>query len=86
MKVSHKHILFIGLLMNISFSNSCLANTETIDADFLEFLVEMEEITGSGFNSWLEDTSEEANFTTPSIPSNTENNEQILQSNSNENN
>ena len=39
--------------------NIAQANDEEIDAEFLEFLADMEEVTGSGFDRWLEDDSED---------------------------
>ena len=41
--------------------NIAQANEEEIDDGFLEFLAEMEEVTGSGFDRWLEDESEDMN-------------------------
>ncbi len=36
------------------------ANEDQIDPDFLDFLIEMEEVTGDGFETWLEtDTQDE---------------------------
>ena len=42
--------------------NIAQANDEEIDAEFLEFLADMEEVTRSGFDRWLEDDSEDMNI------------------------
>ena len=49
-------IALVALLL--SFCTSANADTtEKISADFLEFLLEIEETTGDGFDAWLDDES-----------------------------
>ena len=48
-------LILISLLIQTVLMNTSTANDDEIDADFLEFLAEMEEATGSGFDSWLND-------------------------------
>lgn len=56
--IKAKHILW--MLFLLSFSANANQN-ESVDADFLEFLAEMEEVTGNGFNTWLESDETETN-------------------------
>ena len=60
MKVNYKRHVLLAILINAAFINIAYANEE-VDAEFLEFLAEMEEVTGSGFDRWLEDDSEDMN-------------------------
>ena len=60
MKVNYKRHVLLTILINAAFINIAYANEE-VDAEFLEFLAEMEEVTGSGFDRWLEDDSEDMN-------------------------
>ena len=61
MKANYKHHLLLTILINAAFINIAHANEDEVDAEFLEFLAEMEEVTGSGFERWLEDDSEDMN-------------------------
>jgi len=49
----------LSLLLVSAFSN-CHANQqeEELSIDFLEFLADMDEVTGDGFINWLKDESE----------------------------
>ena len=78
MKAKFKRHLLLVLLINAAFINIAHANEE-VDAEFLEFLAEMEEVTGSGFDRWLEDDSEDINLM------NTKAYDQYIQSKDNEN-
>jgi len=49
-------LIVISIILQMMVCNAAYANEDEIDADFLEFLADMEEITGSGFDAWLEDT------------------------------
>jgi len=64
MKANQKNafkLILISLLIQTVLMNTSSANDDEIDADFLEFLAEMEEATGSGFDSWLNDDDIEKN-------------------------
>lgn len=52
-----KSTLFILLMLSL-ISVEATANQEAISADFLEFLADMEEVTGDGFEDWLETDNE----------------------------
>ena len=62
MKANYKRHALLAILLNIAIMNIAQANDEEIDAEFLEFLADMEEVTGSGFDRWLEDDSEDMNI------------------------
>ena len=62
MKANFKRNVLLSLLINVAFITIAHANEKKVDAEFLEFLAEMEEVTGSGFDRWLEDDSEDANI------------------------
>ena len=50
------------LLLLILFTcTTAIANQEQIGPDFLEFLAEMEEVTGDGFETWLETENQDEN-------------------------
>jgi len=49
-------LIVISIILQMMVCNAANANDDEIDADFLEFLADMEEVTGSGFDAWLEDT------------------------------
>jgi len=56
MKAKRRHILFISLLCiypSLVIANDQDTSDDQVDADFLEFLADMEEATGSGFYAWL---------------------------------
>ncbi len=61
MKANYKHNALLAILLNVAIMNIAQSNEEEIDAEFLEFLAEMEEVTGSGFDRWLEVDSEDMN-------------------------
>lgn len=48
-------LVFVSFILQTMLINIANANDDEVDADFLEFLAEMEEVTGSGFDSWLND-------------------------------
>lgn len=54
-------ILFLILLLKVMATSSAKANEteEQVSSDFLEFLADMEEITGDGFESWLDSENEQ---------------------------
>ena len=79
MKAKYKHHVLLAIIINVAFINIAHANEEEVDAEFMEFLAEMEEVTGSGFDRWLEDDSEDTNIM------NTKEMGQNIQSNDNEN-
>ena len=62
MKANFKRNVLLSLLINVAFITIAHANEEEVDAEFLEFLAEIEEVTGSGFDRWLEDDSEDSNI------------------------
>ena len=52
-------LLFLLLFLNILLLTVAQADTsenQQPDADFLEFLAEMDEVTGDGFETWLTET------------------------------
>ena len=55
-------LLLLMLLMLVTAKLHADTNTkenqEEISSDFLEFIAEMEEVTGNGFENWLEDDNE----------------------------
>lgn len=55
MKVNYHILLFVLLLL----SSPAKSNTkqEDVNEDFLEFLAEMDEVTGDGFEQWINDES-----------------------------
>ncbi len=61
MKANYKRHALLAILLNVAIMNIAQSNEEEIDAEFLEFLAEMEEVTGSGFDRWLEVDSEDMN-------------------------
>lgn len=72
MKAKTKQLLLLMILLN-AISITTTQADEDVDAEFLEFLADMEESTGSGFDQWLEDTSVDSTKT------NTETDEQSIQ-------
>ena len=54
-------LILISLVLQTILINLAMANDDEVDADFLEFLAEMEEATGSGFDAWL-NTDDEDHF------------------------
>jgi len=52
-------LISIVLIIQAMTISTVAANDDEIDADFLEFLADMEEATGSGFEAWLNDDSED---------------------------
>jgi hypothetical protein len=62
MKVKHTLLLLLLFALLPTFANT--NNTDGIDSDFLDFLAEMEEVTGEGFENWLETDTEDENSTT----------------------
>lgn len=53
MKVRPTLLLLLILTLMTSKANAD-ENQEEISSDFLEFLADMEEVTGDGFENWLE--------------------------------
>jgi len=60
MKANSKHLLILALLLNTTPLATVYASDE-VDAEFLEFLADMEEVTGAGFDRWLDDGSLDTN-------------------------
>ena len=58
MKANFKYLVLLAIMLNALSINTIHANEE-VDAEFLEFLADMEEATGSGFDAWLNDDSED---------------------------
>ena len=56
MKAKTQQLIFLTILLNTISMTATQAN-EDIGAEFLEFLADMEESTGSGFDQWLDDAS-----------------------------
>lgn len=54
-------LLLISLILLTVILNTANANEDEVDADFLEFLAEMEEVTGAGFDAWLNDADVDKN-------------------------
>ncbi len=50
--------LLLLLLLNVT-ANANQEDTEEASADFLEFLADVEENTGDGFEAWLDENSNE---------------------------
>ncbi len=46
-------LMLISLVLQTILINLAMANDDEVDADFLEFLADMEEATGSVFDAWL---------------------------------
>lgn len=46
-------LMLISLVLQTILIHLAMANDDEVDADFLEFLADMEEATGSGFDAWL---------------------------------
>ena len=47
-------LLLLMMLMLLASKSSANQHQEEIDSDFLEFLADMEEVTGDGFENWLD--------------------------------
>ena len=62
MKVNFNRNVLLAIIISLAFITIAHANEEEVDAEFMEFLAEMEEVTGSGFDRWLEDDSEDTNI------------------------
>lgn len=58
MKVKKTLLLLVLVTCTTAIAN---ANQEQVDPDFLDFLVEMEEVTGDGFETWLETENQDEN-------------------------
>ena len=54
MKANNKKLILLAILLN-AISITATQADEGVDAEFLEFLADMEEATGSGFDAWLND-------------------------------
>jgi hypothetical protein len=55
MKANYLSLLFVLLLLSIPAKSD--TKQDDINEDFLEFLAEMEEATGDGFEQWIDDES-----------------------------
>jgi len=58
MKVNLKQLLLLTFILNAGVFNT--VHAEEVDEEFLDFLADMEESTGTGFDQWLEDSSIDA--------------------------
>jgi len=55
-------LLLLIMFVLLATKANANKNQEEIDSDFLEFLADMEEVTGDGFENWLEtDTAADVN-------------------------
>ncbi len=55
MKANYLSLLFVLLLLSTPAKSD--TKQDDINEDFLEFLAEMEEATGDGFEQWIDDES-----------------------------